>query len=239
MTPDAPDAEEEIQTSPEIVEVPKRVFDKPPFPQRLVSKKKAMDLSQFNEIKSIFQNLTINVPFLTAIKNMPAYARYLKELCTIKRNHVSSRNAFKVDHIDSVFLVEGVVKYKDPGKPTVLINLGGEFKIRSLLDLGASVNIMPTYLHKRMGLQPCEPTSVSLQLADRSTRKCRGMMRNLIVRCKEFYYPADFILLDTDETDDVVPIILGRPFLATCAAVINCRTGQMEISFGKDTSQHI
>ena len=104
------DSEEEVLPTPP----PPRVFDKPPFPCRLVNNKKQMDLFQFNEIKDIFSKLSFNVPFLTAIKNMPSCARYLKELCTLKRNSLKTKKAFKADHIDSLFLVEGVVKYRDP-----------------------------------------------------------------------------------------------------------------------------
>ena len=85
-----------------------------------------------------------------------------------------------------------------------------------------------------------KPTSITLSLADRSVTIPRGMIENGLVQIDKFYYTVDFVVLDTDpsakETNSVL-IILGRPFLATSNAIINCRNGIMQLSFGNMTME--
>ena len=109
-----------------------------------------------------------------------------------------------------------------------------------MLDLGASVNLMPYSIYLRLGLGEMKPTSVVLQLADRSIRKPRGIVEDVLLQIDKFYYPIDFLILDTQLTVDMdskIPLILGRPFLATADAVIQCRNGLMKLSFGNMTLQ--
>ena len=111
-----------------------------------------------------------------------------------------------------------------------LLDLGGE----SLLDLGASVNLLPYSVYKQLGLGELKPTLITLSLADRSVKILRGMIEDVLVQVDKFYYPVDFVVLDTDpiiKRTNCVPIILGRPFLATSNAIINCRNGVMQLTF--------
>jgi hypothetical protein len=83
-----------------------------------------------------------------------------------------------------------------------------------------------------------KPTSMTLQLADRSVKIPRGIVEDVLIKVDKFYFPVDFIVLDTEPVQNVgvqIPVILGRPFLATANALINCRTGVMKISFGNMT----
>jgi hypothetical protein len=80
-----------------------------------------------------------------------------------------------------------------------------------------------------------KPTTVILQLADWSIKKPRGIIEDVIIKVGKFFFPVDFIVLDTEPVPHpkrLIPIILEHPFLATANACINCRTGVMEISFG-------
>jgi len=114
--------------------------------------------------------------------------------------------------------------------------LGDKFTTRALLDLGASVNLLPYSLYLELGLQNMKPTRVTLQLADRSVKVPKGIVEDVMVKVSDFYYPVDFIILDTPAPDPTnIPIILGRPFLATANAIINCRDGSMNLSFGNMT----
>ena len=88
---------------------------------------------------------------------------------------------------------------------------------KALLDLGASVNLLPYSIYKRLGLGELKPTSITLFLADRSMKIPRGMIEDVLVQVDKFYYQVDFVVLDTDPVvkgTNYVPIILGRPFLA-------------------------
>ncbi|KAJ9701021.1 hypothetical protein PVL29_006391 [Vitis rotundifolia] len=130
------------------------------------------------------------------------------------------------------------MKYKDPGCPTILVMIGGTLVEKALLDLGASVNLLPYSVYKQLGLGEVKPTLITLSLVDRSVKTPRGMIEDVLVQVDNFYYPVDFVVLDTDpiiKGTNCVPIILGRPFLATSNAIINCRNGLMQLTFGNMT----
>ncbi|RVW57937.1 hypothetical protein CK203_112438 [Vitis vinifera] len=101
---------------------------------------------------------------------------------------------------------------------------------KALLDLGASVNLLPYSVYKQLGLGELKPTSITLSLVDRSVKIPRGMIEDVLVQVDKFYYLVDFVVLDTDPVakgTNCIPIILGRPFLSTSNAIINCRNGVM------------
>ena len=106
---------------------------------------------------------------------------------------------------------------------------------KCLLDLGASVNLLPYSVYKQLGLGELKPTDITLSLADRSVKVPKGIVEDVIVKVNEFYFPADFVVLDTEPVMNPgrhIPVILGRPFLATSDAVIRCRNGVMTLAFG-------
>ncbi|RVW85811.1 Retrovirus-related Pol polyprotein from transposon 17.6 [Vitis vinifera] len=121
---------------------------------------------------------------------------------------------------------------------TISVMIGGKVVEKALLDLGASVNLLPYSVYKQLGLGELKPTSITLSLADRSVKIPRGIIEDVLVQVDNFYYPVDFVVLDTDplvKEANYVPIILGRPFLATSNAIINCRNGLMQLTFGNMT----
>jgi hypothetical protein len=97
---------------------------------------------------------------------------------------------------------------------------------------GASVNLLPYSVYFQLGLGELKPTSMTLQLADRSVKIPRGIVEDVLIKVDKFYFPVDFIVLDTEPVQIVrseIPIILGQPFLATTNALINCRMRVMKI----------
>ena len=116
------------------------------------------------------------------------------------------------------------MKYKDPGSPTISVNIGGTCIDKALLDLGASVNLLPYSVYKQLGLEELKPSNINLSLADRSVKIPKGIVEDVLVKVYKFYHPMDFVVLDTEPIaigPNHVPIILGRPFLATSNAIIN------------------
>ena len=100
--------------------------------------------------------------------------------------------------------------------------------------MGASVNLLPYSVYKQLGLGELKPTSITLQLADRLVKIPRVMVEDVLVQVDKFYFLVDFIVLDTGpvvHSNSQIPVILGRPFLATSNAHINCRNGLMQLSF--------
>ncbi|KAI3739858.1 hypothetical protein L2E82_30270 [Cichorium intybus] len=138
------------------------------------------------------------------------------------------------ENVSSIIMNTLPPKMKDPGVPLISVDLGDVHINKALLDLGASVNILPGQLFDKYEFGTLRPTDVILQLADKSTKIPRGMLSDVIIKVRDFYYPADFLALDTRQAAnrEQSTIILGRPFLATANANIDCRTGEMGISFG-------
>ena len=207
----------------------------PPFPQALSGKKKA---TQQAGILEVLRQVKVNIPLLDLINQVPAYEKFLKDLCTIKKGLGIEKKAFLTEHVSALIQSKYPVKYKDPGSPTIPVNIGGIFIDKALLDLGASVNLMPYSVYLQLGLGELKPTTITLSLADRSVKIPKGIVEDVLVKIDKFYYPVDFVVLDTEPSSNEpnhVPIILGRPFLATANAIINCRNGIMQLTFGNMT----
>ena len=162
----------------------------------------------------------------------------MKDLCTVKRGLGIEKKAFLIEQVSAIIQSKTPVKYKDPGSPTISVNIGGTCIDKALLDLGASVNLLPYSVYKQLGLGELKPTNITLSLADRSVKIPKGIVEDVLVKVDKFYYPVDFVVLDTEPIavgPNHVPIILRRPFLATSNAIINCRNGVMQLTFGNMT----
>ena len=119
-------------------------------------------------------------------------------------------------------------KLKYPGSFTIPCTIGNTIFERALCDLGGSINLMPLSIFKRLRLGEARLTTVTLQLADRSLKHPRGVIEDVLVKVEKFIFPADFIVLDMEE-DKEIPIILGRPFLATGRAMIDVQRGELKL----------
>ena len=207
----------------------------PPFPQVLRKKKNHVNQTEMLEV---LRQVKVNIPLLDMIKQVPTYVKFLKDLCTVKKGLNVNKKAFLTEQVSAIIESKTPVKYKDPGCPTISVNIGGISVEKALLDLGASVNLLPYSMYKKLGLGELKPTSITLSLADRSIKIPKGTIEDVLIQVDRFYYPVDFIVLDTEPVavgPNHVPIILGRPFLATSNAIINCRNGVMQLTFGNMT----
>ena len=148
------------------------------------------------------------------------------------------KKAFLTEQVRAIIQCKTPVKYKDPGCPTISVNIRGTCVKKELLDLGASVNLLPYSVYKQLVLGDLKPTTITLSLADRSIKISKGTVEDVLIEVDKFYYPIDFVVLDTEPFAvgaNYVPIILGRPFLAASNAIINCRNGVMQLTFGNMT----
>ena len=225
-------------------EEPKHIFIKedsvkesmpPPFPQAMRGKKKA---SKQEGILEVLRQVKVNTPLLDMIKQVPTYAKFLKDLCTVKKGLGINKKAFLTEQVSSIIQCKTLLKYKDPGSPTISVNIGGTCIDKALLDLGASVNLLPYSMYKQLGLGEMKSTNITLSLTYRSVKIPKRIVEDVLVKVDNFYYPVDFVVLDTkpmEESTHQVTIILGRPFLATANAIINCQNGVMQLTFGNMT----
>ena len=148
------------------------------------------------------------------IKQIPLYAKFLKDLCTMKRGLNINKKYFLTKQVSVIIQCKTPIKYKDLKYSTILVNIGDTYVEKTLLDLGTSVNILPYMVYKKLGLRELKLTSITLSLADRSIKIPKGMIEDILVQVDKFYYPVDFIILDTEPITsgpNHVPIILGKP----------------------------
>jgi hypothetical protein len=100
--------------------------------------------------------------------------------------------------ISSILQCKLPIKHKDPGCPTISCMIGVSHIEKALLNLGASVNLLPYSVYIQLGLGELKPTSMTLQLADRSVKVPRGIIEDVLIKVDKFYFPVDFIVLDTE-----------------------------------------
>ena len=182
--------------------------------------------------------MKLNIPLLDSIKQIPSYAKFLKDLCTVKRKLGVNKQAFMTEQSTSLIRNNLPPKYKDLGSPTISIVVGNSKLGRALMDLGACVNLLPYSVYVELGLGELERTNITLQLAYHSVKILRGIVKDVLVQVDKFYFPVDFVVLDTQPVVNQgtqFPVILGRPFLATANSIIHCRGGLMTLSFGNMT----
>ncbi|XP_043699367.1 uncharacterized protein LOC122650116 [Telopea speciosissima] len=178
----------------------KTYVPKAPFPNRFKSNKKD---AITEKILNILKNVQVNIPFLDAISQVSTYAKVLKDLCIQKQKINVPKKAFLTANVSSVLSQQIVAKYKDPGCPTISCMIGNTRIDHALLDLGASVNLLPYSVYQQLGLGDLKPTSVTLQLADRSVKTPKGVIKVVLLKVGEFLFPMDFIILDTQPKTNI------------------------------------
>ena len=117
----------------------------PPFPQALQKKKNYVNQIEMLEV---LRKVKVNIPLLDMIKQVPTYAKFLKDLCTVKRGFNVNKKAFLTEQASAIIECKTPMKYKDLGCPTISVNIGGISVEKALLDLGASVNLLPYSMYK-------------------------------------------------------------------------------------------
>ena len=197
-----------------------------PYPQRL--KKHKLD-NQFTKFMDVFKKLHINIPFADALEQMPSYVKFMKDILSQKRKLADFEIVNLTEECSAILQRKLPQKLKDPGSFTIPCTIGNAIFERALCDLGASINLMPLSIFKRLGLGEALPTTVTIiQLADISLKHPRGIIEDVLVKVNKFIFPTDFIVLYMEE-DKKIPIILGRPFLATGRAMIDVQRGELKL----------
>ena len=151
-----------------------------------------------------------------------------------------NKKACLTEKVSAIIQRKTPVKYKDPGCPTISVNIGGTCVEKALLDLGASVNLLLYLVYKQLGLRELKPTTITLSLVDRSMKIPKAIVEDVLVKVDKFYYLVDFVVLDTKPVAtgaNYVPSILERLFLATSNAIIYCRNRVMQLTFENMTME--
>ena len=201
-----------------------------PFPHRL---QKARREEQFSKFLDIFKKIEINIPFAEVINQMPIYEKFLNEILSKKRK-IAEEGIVNLTATCSVVIQQNFpAKMKDPGSFTIPCSIGKyEFK-KALCDFGASINLMPLSVVQRLNLGELTPTAITLQMADRSMAQPEGILEDVLVKVGKFIFLVDFVIMQMEE-DTQVPLLLGRPFLATGAALIDVQKGELTLRVGNE-----
>ncbi|XP_022841946.1 uncharacterized protein LOC111365637 [Olea europaea var. sylvestris] len=201
-----------------------------PFPHRYL--KKEFD-EKFAKFLEVFKKIHINIPFAETLAQMPNYAKFLKEVMSKKRKLEEFETVKLTEECSAILQKKLPHKLKDLGSINIPCNIGGITFARALCDIGASINLMPLSVFKKLGLGKVNPTTLTLQLADRSITYPKGIIKDVLVKVDKFIFPVDFVVLDMEE-DEKVPLIIGRPFLATGRALIDVQEGKLTLRVNEE-----
>jgi hypothetical protein len=177
--------------------------------------------------------LFLQIPLTDAIK-MPPYSKYMKNIVSNKRKIPSE----EISTLLANYSFDGKVPEKlgDPGIPTIPCSIKNNYVKTALCDLGAGVSVMPFSLYKRLDLEKLISTDISLHMADKSTTISIGICEDVPVQvANNCLILTNFVVLEMPE-DDNISIILGRPFLSTAGAVIDCNQGK--VTFNVNDKEH-
>nr|XP_011459895.1 PREDICTED: uncharacterized protein LOC105350153 [Fragaria vesca subsp. vesca] len=198
-----------------------------PFPNKFAKSKH--DEADHAMIE-LFKKVEVNMPLLECIQQNPKYAKFLKELCTNKRLPREKNVAVMNETIFAVFQRKLPPKLKDPGSFSIPCTIGTHSFDKIMLDLGASINVMPSYLYADLGLGDLKKDDIIIRLADRSNKIPLGYVEDVLVQVASLTFPADFYVIDmepVDADDKEIPILLGRPFMRTARTKIDVYSGEL------------
>nr|GEW05602.1 reverse transcriptase domain-containing protein [Tanacetum cinerariifolium] len=192
-----------------------------PYPSRLVKEKiREKDDILAAKFMEIFRDLHFELSFVDALVHMPKFAPMFKKLLNNKNKLIELTKTPLNEKCSAVVLKKLPEKLGDLGRFRIPYDISEFDNCLALADLGASINLMPLSIWKKLRLPTLNDTKMVLELADRTISKPTGVAENVFVKVGKFYFLADFVVLDFI-ADPRVPLILGRPFLSTAHAIIN------------------
>ncbi|GJU34535.1 reverse transcriptase domain-containing protein [Tanacetum coccineum] len=198
-----------------------------PYPSRRNDQKSRDKASnQMEKIFQIIQDLRFDISFADALLLMPRFAPTIKSLLMNKEKLLELAKIPLNENCSAMLLKKLPEKLGDPGKFLIPCNFPGMDVCHALADLGASINLMPLSIWKKLSLPELTPTRMTLELADRSITHPKGVAEDVFVKVGSFHFPTDFVVVDF-EADPRVPLILGRSFLRTGRALIDVYEGEL------------
>nr|GEV52753.1 reverse transcriptase domain-containing protein [Tanacetum cinerariifolium] len=204
-----------------------------PYPSRMLKQKQQeKDEVQIQKIWQMFKQLHINITLADTLILMPKYQKMLKAFLSNKEKLQELANTPLNENCSAVILKKLPKKLGDPGKFLILCGFS-ELKCKSLADLGASINLIPLYVWKKLGLPELISTHMTLELANRAICTPSRMARDVFVPFGKFTFPADFVIVDYESVHRV-PLILGRPFLRAARALIDVHGEEMILVDGNE-----
>ncbi|XP_056685964.1 uncharacterized protein [Spinacia oleracea] len=199
-----------------------------PYPQIFIRHKLDVEFAKF---LVILRQLYVTIAFTDALKQMPSYTRFLKEILSGKRDLDVKETVNLTENCSAIILNKTPPKHKDPGSFSIPFAIKELEISNAMCYLGASISILPYSVFAKLDIGDLVPTNITLQLADRSVKYPIGKVEDVPLVVGELTFLVDFVVLDIDE-DAHTPIILGRPFLATAGALIDVQEGLITLKAG-------
>ncbi|XP_070036991.1 uncharacterized protein [Nicotiana tomentosiformis] len=203
-----------------------------PFPQKLYREK--LD-KQFEKYLGILRQVNVNLSFTEVLSQMPAYAKFFKDILTNKRKIEETSVVKLSEHYSAILQNKLPQKCGDPGSFTIPRSLDTLNFDKFLCDFGASINLMSLSIYRKLenDLGEIRSAPISLQLDNQTTLIPEGIVEDVLVRVDKFVFPVDFIMVKMEENKE--PPILGRPFLAMRRAIFVVHDRKLMLRVGEDT----
>ncbi|GKD32043.1 reverse transcriptase domain-containing protein [Tanacetum coccineum] len=204
-----------------------------PYPERMKVRNHDKPSAQHSRFLKMFKQLRLEIGLKDALVEMPKFNKWLSSLL---------RNKEKLEEIaimtvnaecSAIIMNKVLEKLEDPGKFLIPCALQELDRTSALADSGASINLLPHSIYKKLELEALTPIRMTLELANRSITHPMGIAEDVVVRVDGFTFLADFVVVNF-EPDPRVPIILGRPFLRTAKALIDLYEETLTLRVGKE-----
>nr|GEV88136.1 hypothetical protein [Tanacetum cinerariifolium] len=206
---------------------PKTLIPYPPRRNDERNREKANN--QIEKFYQIFKDMSFKISFVDALILMPKFTSTLNALIRNKERLSEMARTLLNEHCSAVLLKKLPKKLRDPCKFLIPCDFPGMAECLSLTDLGASINLMPFSVWKRLSLPDLTPTCMTLELADHSISRPVGVAEDVYVKVGSFHFLTAFVVVDFD-ADPRVPLILGRSFLKIGRALIDVFEGSFGFS---------
>ncbi|GJU58078.1 reverse transcriptase domain-containing protein [Tanacetum coccineum] len=212
---------------------PNSYQSKLPYPERMKVRENDKPSAQHSRFLKMFKQLRLEIGLKDALVEMPKFNKWLSSLLRNKEKleeiAITTVNA----ECSAIIMNKVPEKLEDPGKFLIPCALQELKRTSALADSGASINLLPYSIYKKLELEALTPTRMTLELANRSISHPLGIAEDVVVRVDDFTFLADFVVVNF-EPDPRVPIILGRPFLRTAKALIDLYEEKLTLRVGKD-----
>ncbi|GKC19980.1 reverse transcriptase domain-containing protein [Tanacetum coccineum] len=204
-----------------------------PYPERMKVRENDKPSAQLSRFLKMFKQLRLEIGLKDALVEMPKFNKWLSSL--LRNKEKLEEIAITTVNAECYAIIMNKVpeKLEDPGKFLIPCALQELDRTSALADSGASINLLPHSIYKKLGLEALTPTRMTLELANRSISHPMGIAEDVVVRVDGFTFLADFVVVNF-EPDPRVPIILGRPFLRTAKALIDLYEEKLTLRVGKD-----
>ncbi|GJU75115.1 reverse transcriptase domain-containing protein, partial [Tanacetum coccineum] len=204
-----------------------------PYPERMKVRDHDKPSAQYSRFVKMFKQLRLEIGLKDTLVEMPKFNKWLSSL--LRNKEKLEEIAITTVNAECSAIINNKVpeKLKDLRKFLIPCALQELNKTSALADSGASINLLPHSIYKKLELEALTPTRMTLELANRSISHPMGIAEDVVVKVDGFTFLTDFVVVNF-EPDPRVPIILGRPFLRTAKALIDLYEEKLTLRVGKD-----